>query len=152
MSATHYGKGSSVRPSLVSKEQFSNNWDNIFKKKETNTLDEFSIIIPKNEDLYTGTGFYIIDDKLVDYPSQKVIAKKVGERDLSEIYSVDVKTLLEVLDSNLVYNEEDEEFVVYSKTKTFYCFARINTFRNDGRLKLSDIALSRNLYNLPIYK
>ena len=31
------GKGSSIRPTLVSKEEFSNNWDKVFGKKEVET-------------------------------------------------------------------------------------------------------------------
>jgi hypothetical protein len=108
------GKGSGIRPSIVSREQFANNWDNIFKKKESRTLDSFLIIALRNRNMYIGTGFYINEDCLVDYHSQKIIAKKhiCGDLD-SDDYEVDVKTLLEVLDAELVY--EDGEFFVYAK-------------------------------------
>ena len=147
------GKGSGIRPSSVSREQFANNWDNIFKKKESRTLVSFLISVPRNKELYIGTGFYIKDDCLVDYHSQKIIAKKYICSDLdSDDYEVDVKTLLEVLDAELVY--EEREFFVYAKNKEkcIHHLAQAFEYKNRGILKWTEISLYRNIYNVEIYK
>jgi hypothetical protein len=56
------GKGSSPRPFSVSKEEFDNSWENIFKKKDKRNEDGEKLMgKPFNENKYDSGDEYLKD-------------------------------------------------------------------------------------------
>ena len=144
MSATHYGKGSSVRPSQVSKEQFANNWDNIFKKKEKYP-ETFKCILFL--DMLDGTGFYIECNNLVDFVTKHIIATKIEDN----LFVFNTEKLLDTLNATIEYNSNFKKYMIFHKDSNHH-LARIKQNDNDnvGYIQLCEIALLRNLYNLNV--
>ena len=55
--ASDGGKGSGRRPPCVSHDEFSNNWDAIFGKKEASLSDDFESKIDKTDDCWEWKGW-----------------------------------------------------------------------------------------------